>query len=148
MNFSSSSQEQSPKLGFPWGSDAPDYDRHTVGRKVTFSGRGHSLYKGRKANERTEARQRGFTSCPGIRVFLFRLNKLNSQGLNNQVKHETVKHGLNIGGWSIQESKGYFRAFKKVAGKLQGIYLGKDLTDAETKIKAKELQMAGGDIYG
>ena len=69
------------------------------------------------------------------------LNKLNNQGLNMPVKQETVKHGLNIAGWSIQESKGYFRAFKKVGGKMQAVYLGKNLDDAETKIQAKERQL-------
>jgi hypothetical protein len=49
----------------------------------------------------------------------------------------------NISGWTVAKSGGYFRAFKKVAGKLQGVYLGKDLNNAETKIKAKEQQMAG-----
>lgn len=71
------------------------------------------------------------------------LNKLNSQGLNIQVKQEAVKHGLNIGGWSVQESGGYFRAFKKVGGKMYAVYLGKNLDDAETKIRTKEAAIRG-----
>jgi hypothetical protein len=78
------------------------------------------------------------------------LNKLNNQGLNMQVKQEAVKqeavkHGLNIAGWNVQESGGYFRAFKKMGGKMKAVYLGKNLDDAETKIRNKEKQMAGGD---
>lgn len=72
------------------------------------------------------------------------LNK--NQGLNIPVKQETVKQGLNIAGWNVQESGGYFRAFKKVAGKLQGVYLGKNLEGAEMKIRAKQEQLAGGDL--
>ena len=72
--------------------------------------------------------------------------QLNKQhGLNMEVKQGAVKHGLNIAGWSIQESKGYFRAFKKVAGKMQAVYLGKNLDDAETKIQAKQSQIQGAN---
>ena len=69
---------------------------------------------------------------------LIELNRQLNTGLNMPVIQEVVKHGLNIAGWSIQESGGYFRAFKKVAGKLQGVYLGKNLDGAEQKIMAKE----------
>jgi predicted nuclease with TOPRIM domain len=68
------------------------------------------------------------------------LNK--EQGLNMPVKQETVKQKLNnIAGWNIQESGGYFRAFKKMGGKMKAVYLGKNLDDAETKIQAKERQL-------
>jgi hypothetical protein len=78
------------------------------------------------------------------------LNKLNNQGLNTglniQVKQETVKHGLNnIAGWNISKSKGYFRAFRKMGGKMKAVYLGKNLDGAETKIQSKQEQLAGGD---
>jgi hypothetical protein len=77
------------------------------------------------------------------------LNKeLELNKLNISVKQETVKHGLNISGWSIQESKGYFRAFKKVAGKMKAVYLGKNLDDAEMKIRNKEKQMVGVPMIG
>jgi len=75
-----------------------------------------------------------------VKQELNRLQELNT-GLNIQVKHETVKHGLNIAGWSIQESKGYFRAFRKMGGKMQAVYLGKNLDDAEQKIQSKQSQI-------
>jgi hypothetical protein len=52
-----------------------------------------------------------------------------------------VKQGVNISGWSIQESKGYFRAFRKMGGKMYAVYLGKTLENAETKIELKEQQI-------
>ena len=64
-------------------------------------------------------------------------SELNKSELNNPVK-QSVKHGLNISGWTIAKSRGYYRAFKKVAGKQIGVYLGKTLDDAAEKIQAKE----------
>ena len=64
-------------------------------------------------------------------------SELNKSELNNPVK-QSVKHGLNISGWTIAKSLGYYRAFKKVAGKQIGVYLGKTLDDAAEKIEAKE----------
>jgi hypothetical protein len=83
-----------------------------------------------------------------VKQELNRLKELNTE-LNNQlelnitVKQETVKQGLNIAGWNVQESGGYFRAFKKVAGKMKAVYLGKTLEDAEKKIQAKQKQLQG-----
>ena len=70
------------------------------------------------------------------------LQELNSQlnnqlELNNPVKQSRVKQGLNIGGWTIQQSGGYYRAFKKVNGKMFAVYIGKNLDDAAAKIEAK-----------
>jgi hypothetical protein len=72
------------------------------------------------------------------------LNKeieLNNPALNSPVKQLKVKHGLNISGWTVAKSRGYFRAFKKVAGKQIGVYLGKTLDDAAEKIEAREQRM-------
>ncbi|MCX5880574.1 MAG: hypothetical protein NTU74_01800, partial [Deltaproteobacteria bacterium] len=69
------------------------------------------------------------------------LNK--EHGLNMPVKQEIVKQGLNIAGWNIQESGGYFRAFRKMGGKMKAVYLGKNLDGAEQKIRNKESQLAG-----
>ncbi|MFH0998519.1 MAG: hypothetical protein V1844_23970 [Pseudomonadota bacterium] len=71
-----------------------------------------------------------------LNQYVDKLNKNNR--LNIEVKQGTVKQKLNIAGWNIQVSAGYYRAFKKVAGKMQAVYLGKDLTDAEMKISQKE----------
>ena len=76
---------------------------------------------------------------------LNRLQELNTElnkqiRLNTDVKQGMVKQKLNIAGWSIQESGGYFRGFKKVAGKMQAVYLGKSLDGAEQKIRTKEQQ--------
>jgi hypothetical protein len=58
------------------------------------------------------------------------------QGVN-----PAAKQGINISGWSIQESKGYFRAFRKMGGKMYAVYLGKTLENAEAKIGMKEQQI-------
>ena len=50
-----------------------------------------------------------------------------------------------IAGWNVTPFRGYFRAFRRINGKLHSLYLGKNLNTAEAKIKAKEKQMAGGD---
>jgi len=54
----------------------------------------------------------------------------------------TDKQKMIIAGWSVQESRGYFRAFKRIAGKMKGVYLGKTLEDAEQKIRNKEKKLA------
>jgi len=83
-----------------------------------------------------------------VKQELNRLQELNTElnkehELNTPVKQETVKQKLNIAGWNIIQYKNYFRAFKKVAGKLHGVYLGKSLDGAEQKIMNKEQQLAG-----
>lgn len=57
---------------------------------------------------------------------------------------EPERTALNIAGWTVAKSGGYFRAFKKIKGRVHGVHLGLDLTNAETKIEAKRLQMQGG----
>jgi hypothetical protein len=44
----------------------------------------------------------------------------------------------NIAGWNVTPYRGYFRAFKRIGGKLHSLYLGKTLDDAESKIKTKQ----------
>ena len=70
--------------------------------------------------------------------------ELNNPALNSPVKQLKVKHGLNIAGWTVASSRGYFRAFKKVAGKQIGVYLGKTLDNAAEKIEAKEQRINSG----
>lgn len=53
------------------------------------------------------------------------------------------KQKINISGWSIQKSGGFYRAFKRINGKMHGIYIGKNLDDADRKIAAKVEQLAG-----
>lgn len=56
-------------------------------------------------------------------------------------EHDTLnidKQKMIIAGWSVQESRGYFRAFRRIDGKMKGVYLGKTLEDAEQKIRSKE----------
>ena len=62
-----------------------------------------------------------------------------SQKLNKHNPGSKVKQRLAISGWSIQQDRhGYFRAFRKIGGKLKAIYLGKSLDGAEERIRAKE----------
>lgn len=77
------------------------------------------------------------------------LQELNSQlnnqlELNNPVKQSRVKQGLTVAGWSIQCSGGFYRAFKRVNGKIEGVYIGKSLNSAESKIEAKAEQLRSG----
>jgi hypothetical protein len=65
-------------------------------------------------------------------------NKQSECTLNND------KQKLIIAGWSVQESHGYFRAFKRIDGKMKGIYLGKTLEGAEQKIRGKEKNLQSG----
>jgi len=46
---------------------------------------------------------------------------------------------FKVGTWSVQKSGGYYRLFKRIGGKVRGIYLGKsfDPVKAREKIAAK-----------
>jgi hypothetical protein len=54
---------------------------------------------------------------------------------------EEAKSKLNILGWTVAKSGKYYRAFRKIKGRVRGVHLGKDLTDAEMKIAQKEKQL-------
>ncbi len=45
----------------------------------------------------------------------------------------------NIDGWNVVKSGGYFRLFRKIGGRTQGIYLGKKVDEdvARKKIRKK-----------
>jgi hypothetical protein len=45
-----------------------------------------------------------------------------------------------IDGWNLQQSGGYWRAFRRIAGKMQSVYIGKtiDIQSARQKIAKKE----------
>jgi hypothetical protein len=51
---------------------------------------------------------------------------------------EPERTAKNIAGWTVAKSGGYFRAFKKMGGKMKAVYLGKSLDGAEQKIMAKQ----------
>jgi predicted RNase H-like nuclease (RuvC/YqgF family) len=53
------------------------------------------------------------------------------------------KQKINISGWSIQKSGGFYRAFRRIKGKMQGVYIGKSLDEAESKIRVKEQALQG-----
>ncbi len=79
------------------------------------------------------------------------LNKLNTGiGLNDSDRglntmDEPVKSKLNISGWTVAKSGRYFRAFRKIKGRVYGVHLGLSLDDAESKIAAKIEQIGGGE---
>ena len=52
------------------------------------------------------------------------------------------KHGKKIDGWNVVKSGGYYRAFRRIDGKLRAIYLGKNLRGAAQKIRAKEVKQS------
>ncbi len=68
----------------------------------------------------------------------YRLNVSDSE-LN--VPDNKTPNRLNIAGWTVAKSGQYYRAFRKIKGRVYGVHLGKDLTDAETKISRKERQI-------
>ena len=49
-----------------------------------------------------------------------------------------VNPPCKIGDWNIVKSGGYYRAFRRIDGKVCGIHLGKSLRGANRKIRAKE----------
>lgn len=55
-----------------------------------------------------------------------------------------------IRGWSIQLSGGYYRAHRKMEGKLRSVHIGKtlDVKKATKKIKAKEQEFKSRDMKG
>jgi len=70
--------------------------------------------------------------------------KLNTlDGLNEKLNTTDmpVKTSINISGWTVTKQDKYFRAFKKIQGKVYGVHLGKNLDDAAAKIEAKEGQL-------
>ncbi|MBI5593311.1 MAG: hypothetical protein HY881_22865 [Deltaproteobacteria bacterium] len=73
------------------------------------------------------------------------IEQLKKQELNKEVRQDRVKQSLNIVGWSIQQSGGYYRGFRKIGGKMMSVYLGKSLDDAEQKIRAKDQLIAMRD---
>ena len=57
-----------------------------------------------------------------------------------QIKQAIKQRGLNnVGKWNIVESGGYYRAFRNIDGKNQGVYIGKVFTEeiARQKIETK-----------
>jgi len=67
--------------------------------------------------------------------------KLSAEGEGTEVSPKIDNQ--KIAGWNVTPFRGYYRAFRRINGKLHSLYLGKYLIDAETKIRAKEKQIAG-----
>jgi len=58
----------------------------------------------------------------------------------NKVKHDKKEKSkkrvkMSIDGWSVQKSGGYYRLFRKIAGKVHGIYIGKTINEDIAKNK-------------
>ena len=70
-----------------------------------------------------------------------RLQELRHSVKQSKVKQLKPKQGLTIAGWSIQHSGGYYRGFRRVDGKIEGVHLGKNLDNAESRIAAKEAKL-------
>nr|CRH07364.1 Protein of unknown function [Candidatus Magnetococcus massalia] len=69
-------------------------------------------------------------------------------GLTHQQQRERQAAPHRLMGWSLnQHSRGYWRAFRKVAGKSRCVYLGSklDLKTAETKLKEKNKKLGVSD---
>ena len=90
----------------------------------------------------------GLNAKLNIELVKYRLNVSDDTKLNerlNNIETEPVKSKLNIAGWTVAKSGKYYRAFKKIKGRVHGVHLGKNLDGAETKIKAKA-ESLNGDV--
>jgi hypothetical protein len=67
----------------------------------------------------------------GMSIYSFTNEQQETKKATEQADNtlNTDKQKMIIAGWSVQESHGYFRAFKRIAGKMKGVYLGKTLED-------------------
>ena len=78
--------------------------------------------------------------------FYERLNeKLNTNDGDRNMETENAKQKINIDGWTIAKSGRYFRAFKKIGGKLHGVHLGSTIDGAGVKIQAKMKTISLGE---
>jgi hypothetical protein len=60
-----------------------------------------------------------------------------TQQLHNELHISEIEHPGNIAGWTITlDNRGYYRAHRKLSGKLKSIYLGKTLDGAEQKLQS------------
>lgn len=54
---------------------------------------------------------------------------------NDSVSERSKQASCNIRGWSVrQDKKGFYRAYKRIQGKVTSLYLGKSLDGADQKI--------------
>ena len=90
-------------------------------------------------NDLVKYRLNIFDDDGGLNTRLNTMERLNA-GLNNSDESGLNKK-LNIWGWTVTKSGNYFRAFRKIKGKLHGVHLGKTLDGAELKIQSKQSQI-------
>ena len=90
-------------------------------------------------NDLVKYRLNIFDDDGGLNTRLNTMERLNA-GLNNSDESGLNKK-LNILGWTVTKSGNYFRAFRKIKGKLHGVHLGKTLDGAELKIQSKQSQI-------
>lgn len=57
------------------------------------------------------------------------------------VSHKLANH--KIAGWNVTPNGKYYRAFRRIGGKLHSLYIGKSLEDAGAKIRTKEAAIRG-----
>lgn len=53
-------------------------------------------------------------------------------------------HAKNIDGWNVVLSGGYYRLFRKINGRMEAIYIGKNLEMEKAKAKIREKEKALG----
>jgi hypothetical protein len=60
--------------------------------------------------------------------------------LQSQLERSNPLSENNIAGWTLKKSGGYYRAFRTIAGKVHGVYIGKtaDPEIVKAKVSAKE----------
>lgn len=124
--------------------DALNSDKHLQVAKQEINTLNEQLNIVKQENERLESLNMELNNT--IEMLNTRINKIESlnidkQGIDKINKGESVsddKQKINIAGWSIQKSGGFYRAFRRIKGKMQGVYIGKNLDDAESKIRMKE----------
>jgi DNA repair exonuclease SbcCD ATPase subunit len=121
-----------------------------TGLNETIDGLNNQLNNEQELNDRLNNQVRELNNRLNT---LERLNeKLNNEieRLNNtegKLNNMDVEHGLNkklnIEGWTVAKSGRYFRAFRKINGRVVGIHIGLTLAGAAEKIKEKAAQITG-----
>jgi hypothetical protein len=71
------------------------------------------------------------------------------RALFSPVKEDRRTDGKTVDGWNVVCSGGYYRAFRRIKGKMQSVYIGKtfDIQKARQRIADKEKELMTDNVY-
>ena len=80
---------------------------------------------------------------PLFLAFCKKIDEVEAKGRKTDRRVKRDGKNAKVDGWNVVESGGYFRAFRRLNGKLQGVYIGKvfDPEKAREKIRKKEKKL-------